>query len=811
MPRAAVAFSADAVESAAVGASSRSTKRKKTSHEEEEQQGLEGAEDAVAGEAAQDTAAAAPTSSSTSRTSMLTMEQLDALVLQGRGFGLNLEDKIEQLVQVKAKAEAWQREAMQYVSSQFSEGFKRIFVEYKRLITDYTASDNGAVLAFIPNRKASALTPSNQAKAAREEAALSAKTQSLLGEVLQVRAVAETIGVETPFYHTILVFIRILEWVEEARAAACLQSTSRRPASQRAAAAGRSSAAARHALTSWKGWEDVRVATRLKNWGDMDEELVLTLVREGGEMLKHLYPLEADEKLPGMLAHYAKGLLAAAVDFQDPEDVQDAEEGEMEEESAGEENASQGEADAAEGEAENEGETAAGKKRRQSASSSARKKKRVDAADETLSSPAGKATRGAYGISKKRVDNDFAETVNLNTLNASVPEKEKGQKNKRQRGGLGADDGDATTAAEMEPEVELDLAKTARRAGLDAYFESEATQKVRLAPGMAYMLDLWLRVLKILAMRLRVANRWVADAQRLLHLVGALSDGAEGEDAPVVVKGANTGEEAESLLNAAVQEGIQSKQRWVATCVLRDINLRFAHCFFHLIFRTLLETTVQESKEWLKRAADMRTTASALLTMDELKNFLKVGVLFFGHLSNRDNFVFILLRGTSGRREGDLRSAAQRRAPGPAQRAQARAPVEAEAGKERLRGRHRPRRAADRAGGRGQDHPRESGRVHGLHRAGEQDLLPLPPGLPRPDGGLRHLRGVVPFPVRGPQLQPGGEVRQVRVRALRAEEQLLPERQHGRAAHEQVDELRGALSQARRSLSEGNAGDLCAA
>lgn len=36
---------------------------------------------------------------------------------------------------------------------------------------------------------------------------------------------------------------------------------------------------------------------------------------------------------------------------------------------------------------------------------------------------------------------------------------------------------------------------------------------------------------------------------------------------------------------------------------------------------------MQESKDWLKRAADMRTSTSALLTMDELKNFLKVSVL----------------------------------------------------------------------------------------------------------------------------------------------------------------------------------------
>jgi preprotein translocase subunit Sec61beta len=122
-----------------------------------------------------------------------------------------------------------------------------------------------------------------------------------------------------------------------------------------------------------------------------------------------------------------------------------------------------------------------------------------------------------------------------------------------------------------EPEVELDLAKTARRAGLDAYFESEATQKVRLAPAMAYMLDLWLRVLQILAMRLRVANRWVGDAQRLLHVVGALGEGGEGEDAPAVVKGAHTGEDAESLLSVAVQEGIQSKHRFVPAEALFQI------------------------------------------------------------------------------------------------------------------------------------------------------------------------------------------------------------------------------------------------
>lgn len=33
---------------------------------------------------------------------------------------------------------------------------------------------------------------------------------------------------------------------------------------------------------------------------------------------------------------------------------------------------------------------------------------------------------------------------------------------------------------------------------------------------------------------------------------------------------------------------------------------------------------MQESKDWLKRAAAMRTSSAALLTIDELKAFLKV-------------------------------------------------------------------------------------------------------------------------------------------------------------------------------------------
>ena len=45
------------------------------------------------------------------------------------------------------------------------------------------------------------------------------------------------------------------------------------------------------------------------------------------------------------------------------------------------------------------------------------------------------------------------------------------------------------------------------------------------------------------------------------------------------------------------------------------------------IYRTVLEETVQQSKEWLKRAADMRTNPAALLTTDELKAFIKVLLL----------------------------------------------------------------------------------------------------------------------------------------------------------------------------------------
>lgn len=589
---------------------------------------------------------------------MVTVEQLDTLVQQGRTFGVDLEGKVQLLTQLKTRADGWDREARAYITGPFADALKRIFVEYKRLISDYTASDNGAVFGFLANRKPSALTPGNQAKAAKEEGALNARVQTLLAEILQVRAHCEAIGVETPFYHAVLAFVRLLEWVEESRNVACHQLVSRRPATATARAPVAGKGRNQLKATSFAGWEDLRAPVKLKNWGDVDPRLVLALVQEGEDMLGHFYPLEGDEKFPGMVAHYAKGLLAPAAEFQeqvapgegDRNSGDDASDSDMEVEGEEVDGGDVGADQDDEVAAGSGGEEGVGAKRRQRDEASSAKQKKLARASGAASSPSqpsgGKSTRGSAGIVKKRVDDDFAESVNLNQLGAGGADKaSKGAK--RQRGGAFA----ATTTEELrpevavgaavptpaaEPDVELDLARTAHREGLAQYLAAHrrGPDTVRFSPAMGYMVDLWLRLLKVYALRLRVADRWVRDAQRLLLAAGAVpaegDSGLLGASTSAAAAGAggsakaHTGEEIERLLAEAAQEGIQSKYRYEQYFgeVIRLSILILCVCVF---FRALLEVTVQESKEWLRRAAEMRTSTAALLSMDDLKAFLKVG------------------------------------------------------------------------------------------------------------------------------------------------------------------------------------------
>lgn len=146
--------------------------------------------------------------------------------------------------------------------------------------------------------------------------------------------------------------------------------------------------------------------------------------------------------------------------------------------------------------------------------------------------------------------------------------------------------------------------------------------------------------------------------------------------------------------------------------------------------------------------------------------------------------LLLLLLLTIGWRASGLRAGAEPGAAGPARRAEEGAAVEGPPGEVGLRHQHGAGGAAHGAGGRGAHHPGQPQRIHRLHRAGEQDLLPVPPGLSRPDGGLRHLRGMVPLSVRGAVQHPGREVRQVRLHPLRAQEQHRAGGQHRCPAHE---------------------------
>ena len=582
----------------------RSTKRKRTVAGDSSGEPSETVEeDDGTGDAAADLSGSQP---------LVSLDEIDSLVVQGRSFGLNLEDKVQSLLSVKNHAEAWEREAMQYISTQFAENFKKIFVEYKRIVSDYTASDNGAIFPYVANRKPSALTPANQAKAYKEESILHTKLTTLLNEVIEVRAVGERIGVETPFYHTILIFIRLLEWVSEARGIACHQAAARRPvpADQQTGKTGPKGGRGRGSKTaqlrSWKGWEDLKEPIKYGNWGDVGEELVLSLIREGSTMLENLYPISTDEKLPGMLTHYSRGLLAPAAEYQDREDLltkegvteeEDEEQGDEEDTQEGDGNGDDQEdgdndSDQEEEIGDNTGDASgeATKKRRRVATMAAARKKRA-LQTSSLHTGVEKSTRGASGVSKKRVDSDYVDTVNLLHVHSTTP-TEKGKKNKRQRGvttdttqiidekvAVDTARDDVAVEPTAAPPVPLDLARTARRAGLDSYFKSENIQKVRLAPAMAYTLDLWLRALKVYALRLRVATQWVTDAHRLLSSLGsAVLDDIDSSTSAVVVGAsphaaaegttsnsskAHSAEEIEALLNTAIQEGIQSKHRYV--------------------------------------------------------------------------------------------------------------------------------------------------------------------------------------------------------------------------------------------------------
>jgi hypothetical protein len=512
---------------------------------------------------------------------------------------VDLEDRVALLLALKSKADAWDREATAYVSTHFAEAFKRAFVDYKRLLTDYAASDHGALFSFLANRKPSALTPGNQAKAVKEESTLYGRVQALLSEILEVRARAEAIGVETPFYHGILVYVRLLEWVQEARSATCSQTALRRPAALPPLPA---KASSKLPHTSFGGWEDLRDPVRLKNWGDFNEDLVLSLIQEGALMLSQLYALETDEKLPGMLAHYSKGVLAPAAEYQEPVEASDEpEDGMAEDEQRCEESGEDGVGGSEEEGGDAEPRSAGKKRQLQSGdvAGSSRKKRAVIAQSSVAATAATdsphlagtKSTRAAFGITKRKVDEDFAETVNLNQLGqpaaaqagadgaASAKSKRASQQAHASAASIVKTEPSIEAAAVTipEPPVPLDLQRTAHRAGLQKFLASTHSQAARLAPAMAYMVDLWMRALKVFAMRLRTASRWVGDAQRLLQGLGATLDVPEGSGAEQTSTlgsaKSGTGAEIERLLEVAQQESIQSKHRCVIILFLVVINI----------------------------------------------------------------------------------------------------------------------------------------------------------------------------------------------------------------------------------------------
>jgi len=515
---------------------------------------------------------------------MSPLAQLDGLIAEGKQFRLDLSEQVQLLAHVKAHAEGWERSAVQYISTQFSDSLKKVFIEYKRLITDYTAPENGAIFPFL-QRKPSAQSSHSIAKGYKEEAMVHQKLQALLTEVLAVRTVGERIGVEMPFHRAILVYIRLLEWVQETRNVACFLNSSRRPASS--SAAGQKKGAA---LESFGGWEDLKDLATSKNWGDVNADFVLALIAEGSAMQSLLYNLEGDEKLPGLLVHYAKGVLGSAAEYHD---LVEEEEEEEEEEPADEDNEAGADGDAMETEDrdhqdgggnesgheedgdqegdETEGGASAARKR---PSSDSRKRK---SAPVESSPQASKSTRAASGITKKKIDTDFADTVNLQHLNSASNGASK-PANKRQKTGAASSRATASVKSEEaaveqavvveapKPVVDLDLAKTARRAAVAAFFESTDAKAAKLSPAMAHMLDMWTRVLKVFALRLRVAGAWALEAQRL---VGGLriTDGAtslESDGGAVGSVKAGSEEEIERLIATAQEASIQVYQRYHA-------------------------------------------------------------------------------------------------------------------------------------------------------------------------------------------------------------------------------------------------------
>lgn len=502
---------------------------------------------------------------------MVSVAQLDVLVIQGKKFGVDMTAHILRLEEVKRRAENWERAAQQYVAAQFSDQLKKLLVEYKRLITDYTAAENGAIFSFV-TRKPSAMTNHNIAKGYKEEGAVFMKASHLLAEILAVRMQGESIGVEMPYHRTIVVYIRLLEWVIESRNVSCYQTVNRRKGQMRPKARGDS------AVTSWDGWEDIREPVQVKHWGDIDEDLLLALVDEGDDMLSRLYNVASDERIPGLVVHYNRGLLAAANEFRRIEvpaaDTEAAAEGGEEDNQS--EGGGEGGGDGAEGA---DGDTECEHKADQ------KSRKRKASHQATSTSPlSSKTTRAASGITKKKVDNEFAETVNLQHYNsfhnATPDDAPKG--NKRAKNGAGtkavhddAVDGSATMTVTV-PEVpsvalhELDLERTGRRAALSALLHSlsedssQPPADAKLSPGMAQLLDLWIRVLKVYALRLRTSNKWVAEARTLLAALGSglvPTDTDAAVAAPTAQGKGNTGEEIESLLALAAQEGIQNKYR----------------------------------------------------------------------------------------------------------------------------------------------------------------------------------------------------------------------------------------------------------
>ncbi len=522
-------------------ANARSTKRRKLADATEATSEAAVSAEQPAGETASAPSTTAASSTSATNhgnnkaTGMISLAQLDGLIEEGHLFRVDLSEQLQQLAQVKINAESWERSAVQYISSHFSESLKKVFIDYKRLTTDYTTPENGSIFPFM-RRKPSALSSHSVAKGYKEEGVGYAKLQALLNEVINVRIVGERIGVEMPFHRTILVYIRLLEWIHEARNIACFLAASRRPSTSNGTAKKNA------AMESYAGWEDLKDLAVVKNWGDVNESYVWTLITEGAAMLSQLYQFDTDERLPSILLHYSRGLLASVKEFDElvAKEAAQAEEklrAEQEEEQ-GEEEAEDEEQDEAaedqegksgdEHEVESDGDE--GGEGSKSVENSNRNKRGSDAASRKRksvpldASPQGpKSTRAASGITKKKVDADFAETVNLQHFNAQATHEGNNKTaNKRQKTttssratAVKSEDTSAvgdTTAQEapkpmlIVPVVDLDLARTARRAGAGAFLESPDAKSAKLSPSMAHFLDMWVRILKVFALRLRLAK-----------------------------------------------------------------------------------------------------------------------------------------------------------------------------------------------------------------------------------------------------------------------------------------------------------------